>query len=400
MEPTDCFKTPSYEIEKRIKNIQHQLQQTEIGGLVVIQRVDLLYFSGTAQNAVLFIPVTGEPLLMVKKYYPRAVQESPLRNIVEIKSVKDIPGAIHDFYGSLPRTIGFELDVLPVKDFNFYQNLFAECTLCNGSDLILETRMIKSAWEIERMEEAAALSHRTFDYMKSVIEPGLTEMEFAAMAEGFARKYGHMGKLRVRDFQTEGYSWHILSGKNSAMVGLLDAPASGAGLSVAFPCGAGWKALEVHEPILIDFSIALNGYHMDETRMFAMGTMPQKVIDVCKAAIDIHNAVLEKLRPGMTAHEIYEWSLLTAQKCGYQESYLGPVGYQVSFVGHGIGMELVEPPFLARGRQDCLKPGMTFALEPKIVIEDEFMAGVESVFLVTEKGTRLISTVPVEIFIR
>ena len=399
MDPTDCFKTPLYEIEKRIKNIQHKLQQTEIGGLVVIQRVDLLYFSGTAQNGVLFIPVTGEPLLMVKKYYPRAVQESPLKNIVEIKSVKDIPRMIHDCYGAIAQTIGFETDVLPVKDFNFYQLLFSDSRLVDGSDLILQTRMIKSAWEIDRMDQAAALSHATFDYMKSVIKPGLSEMEFAAMAEMHARKIGHMGKLRVRDFQAEGYTWHILSGKNSAMPGLLDSPASGAGTSVAFPCGAGWKRLETDEPVLIDFSTALNGYHMDETRMFAIGAMPQKALDVCKAAIEIHNAVLEKLKPGMSAHEIYEYGLSIALKNGYHESYLGPPGYQVSFVGHGIGMELVEPPFLAKGRHDCLKPGVTFALEPKFVFADAFMAGVESVFLVTEKGARLISTVPVEVFI-
>jgi len=399
MEQTDYFSIPSFEIDKRIKIIQKKLQQTEIGGLVVIQRVDLLYFSGTAQNAILFIPLTGDPLLMVKKYYPRAVKESPLKNIIEIKSVKDIPKMIHDFYGNMPHIIGFELDVLPVKDFDFYKNLFFDCILVNGADLILEARMIKSEWEIERMAYAAALSHKTFDFMRSEIKPGLSEMEFAAMAEGYARKYGHMGKLRVRDFQTEVYTWHVLSGKNSAMIGLLDSPASGAGTSVAFPCGAGWKQLEVNEPILIDFSMALNGYHMDETRMFAIGAMPQKALEVSKAAIEIHNAVLEKLKPGITGHEIYEYSLSVAQKNGYHESYLGPSGYKVSFVGHGIGLELIEPPFLAKGRHDCLEPGMTFALEPKIVFEDEFMVGIESVFLVTETGTRLISTVPVDLFI-
>ncbi len=398
MTPTAFDRIPSFEIKNRIGAVQEKLQRDDIDGLMVIQRVDLLYLSGTAQHAFLYIPVSGQPLLMVKKYYPRAVLESSIDNIVEIKSVKEMPGVIHDFYGKIPHKIGFELDVLPVKDFGFYQHLFPDSKLVDGSPLILETRMIKSSLEIEQMEKSAEVSHRTFDFMKTAIRPGLSEMEFAAMAESFARKNGHMGKLRVRDFQTEGYCWHILSGKNSAMVGLLDAPASGAGTSMAFPCGAGWKLLESDEPILIDFSMAMNGYHIDETRMFAIGAMPQKARDVSQAAIDIHNAVLETLKPGMTAHEIYEFSLSMAQRCGYADSYLGPSGYQVSFIGHGIGMELVEPPFLAKGRHDCLKPGMTFALEPKIVIEDMFMAGIESVFLVTEKGTRLISTVPVEIF--
>lgn len=391
-------RVPSYEIENRTATIQEKLQRADIDGVMIIQRVDILYFSGTAQNAFLFIPASGKPLLMVKKYFPRAVQESSIDRIVEIRSVREIPGLLHDFFGKVPRRIGFELDVLPVRDFDFYRTLISGSALVDGSPIILETRMIKSCWEVEQMEKTAAVSHRTFEFMKSVIQPGLSEMEFAALAEAYARKNGFMGKLRLRDFQAEGYSWHVLSGKNSALVGLLDAPASGAGTSIAFPCGAGWKLLESDEPILVDFSMALNGYHIDETRMFAIGAMPQQARDVSQAAIDIHNAVLETLEPGMTAHEIYEFSLSMARRCGYADSFLGPSGYQVSFVGHGIGMELVEPPFLAKGRHDCLKPGMTFALEPKIVIEDAFMAGVESVFLVTETGTQLISTVPVGIF--
>jgi Xaa-Pro dipeptidase len=383
----------------RIDSLQKKLRQTEMEGLIVIQRVDLLYLSGTAQNAVLYIPVTGDPLLMVKRYYPRAVKESSIKNIIEIKSVKEIPGRIRDVYGTLPKTIGVEMDVLPVTDFNFYNALFSDSLLMDGSGPILETRMIKSEWEIEQMSFTAALSHKTFDYMQSELRPGQSEMEFAGMAEAYSRKFGHGGKMRVRDFQTEGYAWHVLSGKNSAMVGVLDSPASGAGTSVAFPCGAGWKHLEPHEPILIDFATILNGYHMDETRMFAIRSMPQKALDASKAAIEIHNGVLEKLKPGMTAHEIYEVSLSLAQKIGFTESYLGPPGYKVPFVGHGIGLELVEAPILARGKHTRLLPGMTFALEPKLVVKDEFMAGVESVFAVTENGTRLISTVPVEIFI-
>jgi Xaa-Pro aminopeptidase len=399
MEDKDCFAIPSFEVNSRISNIQKILQQTETGGLLIVQRVDLLYFSGTAQNAFLYIPVTGDPLLMVKRYYPRALQESSLKNIIEIKSVKEVPERIRDYYGTLPKTIGVEMDVLPVNEFNFYMTLFSGTFLVDGSGPIIETRMIKSQWEIEQMRLTAELSHKTFDYMKRIIEPGQSEMEFAGMAEAFSRKHGHGGKMRVRDFQTEGYAWHVLSGKNSAMVGLLDSPASGAGTSVAFPSGAGWKPLAPREPILIDFATVLNGYHMDETRMFAIGSMPQKSLDASKAAIEIHDFLLEKLKPGMTAHEIYEYSLKLAQKIGCQESYLGPSGYKVSFVGHGIGLELVESPILAKGKHTRLAPGMTFALEPKLVSRDEFMAGVESVFEVTESGTSLISTVPVEIFI-
>lgn len=398
-ESGDAFRIPSTEIDSRVGRIQKKMETAGIDGLVVVQRVDLLYFSGTAQNALLYIPAVGAPLLMVRKYYPRAVEESPLADIVEIRSVRELPGRIRDRYGSLPVRVGVEMDVLPANDFRFYETLLPASELIDASVLIAEVRMIKSAWEIEQMRLTAALSGKTFDYMRKVIAAGQSEMEFAALAEAFSRKHGHAGRVRVRDFQTEGYPWHVLSGKNSALVGLLDSPASGAGTSIAFPSGAGWKRLVPDEPVLVDFATNLNGYHMDETRMFAIGSMPQKALDGCQAAIDIHNGVLETLKPGMTAHEVFEMSVQIARQLGCEAPYLGPDGYKVSFVGHGIGMELIEFPVLAKGKRTVLTPGMTLALEPKLVYGDAFMAGVESVFEVTETGTRLISTIPVDIFV-
>jgi Xaa-Pro dipeptidase len=84
-------------------------------------------------------------------------------------------------------------------------------------------------------------------------------------------------------------------------------------------------------------------------------------------------------------------------KLGYAESYLGIPGHKVSFIGHGIGLEIVEPRIIARNRKDRLEPGMVLVLDPKLVYENEFCAGIESVFLVTKTGTRLISKVPVEV---
>ncbi|MDF1590516.1 MAG: Xaa-Pro peptidase family protein [Desulfobacterales bacterium] len=393
------FTVPAGEIAQRLLNIQTILQQKEIGGLFIVQRVDLFYFSGTAQNGFLFIPAEGEPLLFIKRYLPRARAESPLKQIVGIESIKEVPGLISDYYGQLPEVNGFEFDVLPVKTFYFYRRLFPAKDFVDGSRFILQVRMIKSDWEIEQLERTADMSCRTFEYMQTIIRPGLSEMEFAGMFETFARKLGHGAKLRVRDFLTEGYPWHVLSGKSGGLVGLLDSPASGAGTSAAFPCGGSAKPLAPNEPIMVDLGFVLNGYHMDETRMFAIGSIPAHALRACRAAIEIHNAVLASVKPGMTVAALFQCSLKTAESLGYADPYLGPPGLKVTFVGHGIGLELIEPPFIARDKEDCLKPGMVFALEPKMVFQNEFAAGVESVFVVTETGARLISKVPVDIFI-
>jgi len=390
---------PSEEIARRKLNIQKALKQNLIDGLIIVQRVDLLYFSGTAQNGFLFMPAEGEPLLFIKRYLPRAQAESPLKNIIGINSIKDVPGHIFDFYGRFPDVLAFEFDVLPVKTFNFYKSIFPAREYVDGSPSILAVRMIKSNWEIEQMERTAEMSSRTFENMKTIIRPGLTEMEFAGMYETFSRKLGNGSGLRIRDYLTEGYAWHVLSGVSGGLVGLLDSPASGEGTSVAFPCGAGNKKLAPDEPVMVDLGSVLNGYHMDETRMFAIGSMPDKALKACRAAIEIHDSVLEKARPGNTTGELFRHAETLAKSLGYDDYFLGPPGLKVSFIGHGIGLELIEQPVISRGRNELLRPGMVFALEPKMVFPNEFSAGIESVFVVTETGARLVSRVPVEIFI-
>ena len=235
------FKVPGLEIKQRTQNIQRQLQQHDIDGLFIVQRVDLFYFSGTSQNGFLYIPAEGEPVLLIRQYLPRARSESSIKNIIQIQSIKEIPTLLNDIYGRLPGVLGFELDVLPVNDFYFYRGLMGAKKNVDASPSILKLRMHKSDWEIQQMEKTAELTRKTFEYMRKTIRPGLSEMEFATMAEAYARKLGHSAGIRARHYQTESYSWHIISGKNSARVGLLDAVASGEGTSAAFPVGAGKK---------------------------------------------------------------------------------------------------------------------------------------------------------------
>jgi len=396
---TDPFKVPAAEIHRRISSLQKAMQKDGVSALFIVQRVDLFYFSGTAQNGYLYIPADGEPVLFIRKYMPRAERESAIRQKVEIRSVKDVPGLIVDFFGKPPDVLGFEFDVIPVREFNFYRRLLNPGQCVDGSGLIHKVRMIKSRWDIACMAQTAELSRKVFEYIQKEIRPGLTEMEFSGMYETYARKLGHGGRLRVRDYQTEGYNWHILSGTNGGLVGLLDSPASGRGTSAAFPCGGSNKLLAPDEPIMIDLGMVFNGFHMDETRMFAIGSMPDAAMDACRAVIEIHNTVLEKVKPGVTVGELYQIAVDKAESLGYADQFLGPPGYKVTFVGHGLGLELVEPPFIAKGKKDRLTPGMTFALEPKMVFENRFSAGIESVFEVTETGARLLSRVPVDTFI-
>ncbi len=389
---------PAGEIQARIGRLQQCMAGRSMDAVFIADRVDLFYFSGTCQDGFLLVPRQGRPLLFIRRYPPRAAAESSLP-VIGIRSVKQIPALVERHWGRLPRRVGFELDVLPVRDFSFYRRLLAVDDATDASDLIFAVRRVKSAWEIAQMEKTAAVSRQTFDYIRRVLAPGLAEMELAGMYETFARRLGHAAGLRVRGFRTEGYNWHILSGARGAVVGLLDSPASGTGTSAAFPSGAGSAELAAGEPIMIDLATVVQGYHMDETRMFALGGMPAEALAASRACIAIHDAVLEAAGPGVECRRLFDIGLAAARRLGFEEIYLGPADYRVRFVGHGVGLELIEPPAIAPGRRDRLVPGMVFALEPKMLRPGEFAVGVESVFAVTDSGVRLLSRVPVDIFI-
>jgi Xaa-Pro aminopeptidase len=120
--------------------------------------------------------------------------------------------------------------------------------------------------------------------------------------------------------------------------------------------------------------------------MFSIGEMENKFIDAYKVCQEIHDAVLEETRPGADCEAIFQHTLQLAKKLGYNNSYLGPPGLQTRFIGHGIGLELNEFPFLAQGHSYPLEEGMTFAVEPKIVFPGEGSVGLENTVVVTQDG--------------
>jgi Xaa-Pro aminopeptidase len=398
-----CDQVPAGEIRHRIQRCRKMMRKKGIGGLFVLQDVDLFYFLGFIPPAGgLYVPSEGNPLCFVcsDQAHGRPIPvDSPVRDGIEIQSLADLPALISDVYGGIPSTLGYELDVLPVNFFHYFLSLFPCQEHKDGSACILKVREIKSDWEVAQMENTGRLFQKVFQFAAATVDSGMTEWEFAAELEAYAGSLSPGASVRIRDMQTEGYPWHVLSGKSGGLIGLLDSPASGEGTSAAFPCGAGNKRLAPHEPIMIDFSFHLNGYHMDVTRMFCMGTMPDKAMNASESAIHIHDTVLDHVKPGIMTGELFQRAQDKADSLGYGDAYLGLPGYKVSFIGHGIGLELIENPIIAKNRNDRLEPGMTFALEPKLVFENEFIAGIESVCLVTESGCRLISGVPVKIFI-
>ena len=390
--------TPAEEIENRLAKVRVEMKKMGLESLLVLGKMNLFYLTGTTQDGLLFVPHDAKPLLMIRRELVRAKVESPLGQVVSIQSEAGLPSLIKQYCGGLPDTVGLELDILPVKDFFRYRGLFPRVNFLDASKILREARKVKSSFEIGLMRTAGDIGQEVYQEAREILKAGMTEIEFGGLLEAVAKRLGHEGLLRVRSFNYEAYSWHVLSGLSGGIVSQSDSPMGGLGLSPAFPVGASRKVMQAQEPILLDFGVCYHGYQVDQTRMYSIGEIPRKFVHAYNACKEIHDAVIEDVRPGADTEALFLKTLVLAEKLGLKDSYLGPPGLQTRFIGHGIGLELNELPFLAQGHSSPLEEGMVFALEPKMVFPGEGSVGLENTILVTGNGYEILTPIAMTIF--
>ncbi|CAB1085286.1 Xaa-Pro aminopeptidase (EC [Olavius algarvensis Delta 1 endosymbiont] len=391
--------TPKTELVQRIGKLKSHLRQHDIEAALILQRVDLFYFSGTCQQGALYIPADGEPVLMVNKNTERARAESYLDTIVHLESPKRIPDIIKSKGYDLPATLGMELDVLPTQLYFTYRKLFQDTDIKDISLVIRFQRAVKSPYELGIMRLAGELSDQVAEWVPNILRAGITELELAGLVEAEARRLGHQGVCRMRLWGSEMFYGHLLSGPAAAVPSYLSSPTGGTGASPAIAQGPSFKTIQRHEPVMVDYIFAYNGYLSDHTRIFSLGALPQELLDGHAAMLEVQQMIKQIARPGITSGEIYDQALAKTRQMGYEDHFMGAGGERVRFVGHGIGLEVDEFPFLAAGQKFELQVGMTIALEPKLIFPGQGVVGIENSHVVTEKGLEQMGRYPEDIVI-
>jgi Xaa-Pro dipeptidase len=384
--------TPTSELEYRFRKLQQYMSEEGFDAVIIVQNADLFYFTGTIQNGNLYVPLEGEPLYMVRKDYMRARMESGLKEVAPFSSMKDIPTHLANYGYPQPKRIGMELDVLPVGFFERYRKVFPDGEFSDATPLIRNVRMIKTKYEINIMQDAAFQVDKVCLRAREIIREGMSDMELAAELEFTARKAGHQGLLRMRAFNAELFYAHVFSGSDSAVPAYMDTPLGGAGPSPAFGQGAGYRKIRRNEPIIVDFAGCLDGYMVDQTRVFAIGGLSDRLKQGYEDMLRVQERMVSMAEERATWGDIYDECITLAVDMGYVDSFMGNRGAQVSFIGHGIGIEIDEYPFLARGFNDMpLEPGMVFAFEPKVVFPGEGAVGIENTFYLSDQGLKQIT---------
>lgn len=381
--------TPATELEYRCKKLQDSMIATGLDAVIIVQNADLFYFTGTVQSGNLYVPASGQPLYMVRKDAGRARMESGLREVIPFRSLKDIPDVLARYGYAEPKRIGLELDVLPVNMYERYRALYPNASFSDATPLIRTVRMIKSHYEIHLMMEAADQVDRVFRHARKVIRPGMTDLAVAAELEYCARKDGHQGMLRMRGFNSDVFYGQIFSGTDSAVPAYADTPLGGMGLNTSFGQSAGLKRIEAHEPVIIDFAGCVDGYLSDMTRVFSVGALSDRLRKAYDDMLEIQELMTRTIQTGMSWGELYDTCHARAVAMGYADNFMGAKGAQVSFIGHGLGVEIDEYPFIARGfNQSPLEIGMAFAFEPKVVFPGEGAIGIENSFYLSNEGLK------------
>jgi Xaa-Pro dipeptidase len=383
--------TPRSEIDSRIKALQSQMG--EIDGALLFHAVDVCYFSGTAQDGLVYIPRDGEPVVMMKRSLERAAQESPL----DVRPLKNMRNLKSDLGVPEKATIGLEMDVLPCSFYFRVNKALQEARFVDVAEKIRHIRSVKSKFELGLIKEAARILDAGFSSVPDYIKEGMKEVDLICRLESVMRSMGHQGSLRFRRFNSIVPLGHIMSGPQAAFPSFLASPTGGKGTSLIFPQGAGFGKIKRNEPILVDSVGIYNGYIADATRIFSLGRLDAPLQDAYRAACEIEEAVAAELGAGRTGRELFELSEATGARLGYQDFLGGPVGGKCGFVGHGVGMELDEYPVIGPMDHE-LQSNMTIAIEPKIIYPDKGVLGIEDTFLTTPKGAVSLTHMPRDIW--
>jgi Xaa-Pro aminopeptidase len=248
-------------------------------------------------------------------------------------------------------------------------------------------RMVKAPEELAILARAGAIMTQVPALVRAHFHPGITELALSAALEHAFRLNGHDALIRCRREGVEMSGCGVCATGVHSLAGTkFDGICGGTGLSPAVPYGAADAPIPQGAPILLDFAFVLAGYHLDQTRMACWGTPAEPVRAAYAAMLEVQAAIFAAMRPGAVWETIYQEAVAQAAALGYAEVFMGAGRERVKFVGHGVGLELDEPPFLAPQMPYPLAEGMALAIEPKVALPGVGVVGIEDTVVVRAAG--------------
>jgi Xaa-Pro dipeptidase len=332
-------------------------------GLFVAPGTSLYYFTGirwgiSERLLALVLPRTGDPIVVVPAFEEGRMRErlhfaAEVRAWQEDESPTKIAAAALADRGIRTGRVGVE----ETAAFTFFDHLrsAAPAFECVSADPVtIACRGRKSAHELELMRLACEATFDVFRAVFASLKPGMSQDDIGKLVEGGFSKMGLRGGALV------------LLGESAALPHGTIKP----------------QKLKEGDVVLIDGGCTVEGYESDVTRTGSFGKAPEKVARVYEIVRKAQDAALDAARAGRLSGTVDDAARKVVTDAGYGPDYK----YFTHRLGHGIGLDGHEHPYLVRGGKTVLEPGMTFSNEPGIYIPGEFGMRCEDDMVIAAEG--------------
>lgn len=354
------------EYQRRLEQARALMGEQGVDALLITAGASLRYFSGVPWGASerlvgLLLTQRGDPIVICPAFEVGSLQAvllvpADMRLWEEHEDPQQlVADALRD------RGAG-SLALDPAAPFAVAERLRAVLggkPLSDGTAIIDGCRMCKSPAELALMKQATAMTLQVHRLAAGLVREGISRTELVRFIDEAHRAFG----------ADNGSTFCIVQ----------------FGQATAYPHGVpGEQYLKPGELVLIDTGCTVHGYHSDITRTYIFGRPDAKQARIWELEQAAQRAAFEAIRPGVTCEAVDAAARSVVAKAGLGPDYRLPgIPHRT---GHGCGMSIHETPYLVRGNQTLLEPGMCASNEPMIVVPDRFGVRLEDHFYVTEDG--------------
>ncbi|WP_035586954.1 M24 family metallopeptidase [Hippea jasoniae] len=341
--------------QERLNKLIEKMDEFNIDGVVLFNEADIRYFSNFKSGGVLIVLKDQVKLFTNRLVYEEARQL--LGDRVELGSDLDDIAKFLKSNGVL--RVGFDF----LRSTYAQIKAFDEFEIVDFTNQTLMLRMIKDRDEINAIRKAAVVARNAFLKVYPYLKPGLTEKEIADELACQLKKHGA---------EKEAFDTIVATGPNAAYPH--HQPTD--------------RKIEEGDFVVIDFGAKVDGYHSDTTYTFLMGKKTDEKRELFNAVFYAQLYSTEMIAPSRTkASEVYKRAKSELAKFGLDK-------YFIHSLGHGIGLEVHEFPFLNEKNDMVIQPNMVFTIEPGIYIPGKLGIRLEHMVLVKENDTEVIAFTP------
>ncbi|MBN1802696.1 MAG: aminopeptidase P family protein [Candidatus Lokiarchaeota archaeon] len=381
-----------FDFNMRLKKVCLFMEKNELDYLIITNLQNLYWLSGTGQYGVLLIPKDDEPVLFVRRNYFRAQEESILKNIVELQKTSQIVNYLSEKKPNMEYlSIGMELDSLPTSYYENYARLLRGAKIINIETPLRALRAIKDQAELDILREAGKVAQKAQEAVQDALIPGKKEYEIAAEAMHASMMNKSMHFCKVNGMLE---NWFIVASGENLWTPSTFPVLSGNGHSNAIPYCYSDRVLKKGDILMCDYAIIYEGYHVDHARTYYLNPLPSQFKErylILKEAYD--EIIFDYMKSGTLTSEIFQKMKQLLQKNNLDKYFQGD-GYYFQGLGHGVGLELDEPPFITQKGTVQLEKNMVISLEPKIILPDWGAIDLEDNFIITDGKPERITNTP------